>query len=100
MAAARKAHIAAIVHDEMWPALGEWRDFAWESGDEDFIRERGVSHRAWCPGTQSRSDGIGWLPRKYSTMQRHEGPLSEGLQSLRDGEGESERTWANLCRCS
>ncbi|KND90807.1 D-arabinose 1-dehydrogenase [Tolypocladium ophioglossoides CBS 100239] len=35
-AAQRKDKIAAIVRDQMWPSLGPWRDYAWESGGEAF----------------------------------------------------------------
>lgn len=48
-AAARKDQISAIVRDEMWPALGEWRDFAWGSGGESFVNERDVSLKGVVP---------------------------------------------------
>ncbi|UNI22812.1 D-arabinose 1-dehydrogenase (NAD(+)) [Purpureocillium takamizusanense] len=48
-AAARKDQITAIVRDEMWPALGAWKDFAWESGGEGFVNERDVSLKGVVP---------------------------------------------------
>ncbi|POR38601.1 D-arabinose 1-dehydrogenase [Tolypocladium paradoxum] len=41
-AAQRKDKIAAIVRDQMWPSLGSWRDYAWESGGEVFANSRTV----------------------------------------------------------
>lgn len=41
-AARRKDKIAAIVRDQMWPSLGSWRDYAWESGGEPFANSRTV----------------------------------------------------------
>ena len=33
----------------MWPALGDWRDFAWGSGGESFVNERDVSLKGVVP---------------------------------------------------
>ncbi|PNY29050.1 D-arabinose 1-dehydrogenase [Tolypocladium capitatum] len=38
----REDKIAAIVRDQMWPSLGSWRDYAWESGGEAFANLRTV----------------------------------------------------------
>ncbi|KAF4448360.1 hypothetical protein FALBO_16812 [Fusarium albosuccineum] len=36
----RKDKIAGIVRDRMWPALGRWKDYAWESGGPGFVNAR------------------------------------------------------------
>ncbi|KAM4062704.1 aldo/keto reductase family protein [Hirsutella rhossiliensis] len=36
----RRAKIAAIVAGSMWPSLGPWKDFAWESPGEAFANRR------------------------------------------------------------
>ncbi|KAK5995365.1 D-arabinose 1-dehydrogenase [Cladobotryum mycophilum] len=39
-AAQRRDKIAALVRDEMWPSLGDWKDYSWESGGETFVNAR------------------------------------------------------------
>lgn len=39
-AAQRRDKIARIVRDEMWPSLGSWKDYSWESGGESFTNMR------------------------------------------------------------
>lgn len=36
----RRKRIAALVAGSMWPSLGPWKDFAWESGGEAFTNLR------------------------------------------------------------
>lgn len=38
--AERRGKIARIVKERMWPALGEWKDYAWESGGASFVNHR------------------------------------------------------------
>ncbi|KAK7428307.1 hypothetical protein QQZ08_005204 [Neonectria magnoliae] len=38
--AAQRAKIARIVSDKMWPSLGPWRGYAWESGGASFVNTR------------------------------------------------------------
>ncbi|KAI5459636.1 Aldo/keto reductase family-domain-containing protein [Mariannaea sp. PMI_226] len=38
--AAQKAKIARIVKEKMWPSLGQWKDYAWESGGPSFVNAR------------------------------------------------------------
>lgn len=37
---ASEGHVDDIVKDEMWPALGKWRDHSWESGGPGFKNAR------------------------------------------------------------
>ncbi|PFH59599.1 hypothetical protein XA68_12116 [Ophiocordyceps unilateralis] len=41
-AAARREKLAAMVRDLMWPSLGSWKDFSWESGGKSFTNKRQV----------------------------------------------------------
>ncbi|KAL7813243.1 Aldo/keto reductase [Trichoderma aethiopicum] len=36
----RSDKIARLVEDKMWPSLGSWNDYAWESGGETFVNAR------------------------------------------------------------
>ncbi|PTB62339.1 Aldo/keto reductase [Trichoderma citrinoviride] len=36
----RSDKIARLVRDKMWPSLGSWKDYAWESGGEAFVNAR------------------------------------------------------------
>lgn len=38
--AAQRTKIARIVKDKMWPSLGRWKDYAWESGGPSFVNAR------------------------------------------------------------
>ncbi|KPM34023.1 hypothetical protein AK830_g12551 [Neonectria ditissima] len=38
--AAQRAKIARIVSEKMWPSLGSWRGYAWESGGPSFVNTR------------------------------------------------------------
>ncbi|KAH7186078.1 Aldo/keto reductase family-domain-containing protein [Fusarium flagelliforme] len=46
---ARKAQIEKIVREKMWPALGEWKDYAWESGGPGFVNQRAVEDMGVVP---------------------------------------------------
>ncbi|KAL2889824.1 D-arabinose 1-dehydrogenase [Ceratocystis lukuohia] len=35
--ASRIKKVASLVENEMWPALGTWKDFAWDSPDKNFV---------------------------------------------------------------
>ena len=36
----RQEKILKLVRDEMWPALGEWKDYVWASPDPGFVNKR------------------------------------------------------------
>lgn len=36
----RRDKIGRVVRDGMWPRLGEWKDYAWESGGSSFVNTR------------------------------------------------------------
>lgn len=40
--ATRRAKIARMVKDKMWPSLGQWKDYDWESGGPNFANARGA----------------------------------------------------------
>lgn len=56
--------VARLVRDELWPLLGSWKDFEWESGGEAFVNTRqakGVVPRdevseRWKLGMQSTAE--------------------------------------------
>ncbi|RSM00821.1 hypothetical protein CEP52_008919 [Fusarium oligoseptatum] len=39
-ASERREKIGTIVKDKMWPTLGQWKDFEWESGGPKFVNAR------------------------------------------------------------
>ncbi|KAG6006528.1 hypothetical protein E4U21_006982 [Claviceps maximensis] len=39
-AAGRRDRIERLVRDKMWPHLGSWKDYAWESGGPSFVNMR------------------------------------------------------------
>ncbi|GAB0136773.1 hypothetical protein EsDP_00005064 [Epichloe bromicola] len=41
-AARRRDRIERIVREQMWPQLGRWKDYAWESGGETFVNMRRI----------------------------------------------------------
>ncbi|QPG94229.1 hypothetical protein C2857_005439 [Epichloe festucae Fl1] len=41
-AARRRDRIERIVREKMWPQLGRWKDYAWESGGETFVNMRQI----------------------------------------------------------
>ncbi|KAH7175337.1 Aldo/keto reductase family-domain-containing protein [Dactylonectria macrodidyma] len=45
----QRARIARIVEDDMWPSLGRWRDYAWESGGPGFVNTRRPSAMGTIP---------------------------------------------------
>ncbi|KAF5676162.1 L-fucose dehydrogenase [Fusarium heterosporum] len=45
----RKAKIERIVRERMWPALGTWKDYAWESGGPGFVNTRRVEDAGVVP---------------------------------------------------
>ncbi|KAH6957218.1 hypothetical protein HG530_002788 [Fusarium avenaceum] len=45
----RKAKIERIVRERMWPALGSWKDYAWESGGPGFVNTRRVEDKGVVP---------------------------------------------------
>ncbi|KAF4983700.1 hypothetical protein FZEAL_916 [Fusarium zealandicum] len=49
VAAQRRDKIASIVRDKMWPVLGRWKDYAWESGGPGFVNTRAESERGVVP---------------------------------------------------
>ncbi|KAF5024358.1 hypothetical protein F66182_3545 [Fusarium sp. NRRL 66182] len=48
-AARRKAKVERIVRERMWPALGKWKDYAWESGGPGFVNTRNVMDMGVVP---------------------------------------------------
>ncbi|KAM0226561.1 hypothetical protein ACHAQD_000484 [Fusarium lateritium] len=53
----RKAKIERIVRERMWPTLGSWKDYAWESGGPRFVNTR-------------RVEDMGVVPRDETALKR------------------------------
>lgn len=49
----RREKVGRLVRDGFWPALGEWKDYAWASPEEGFVNERKPEEMGTVP-----DDGI------------------------------------------
>ncbi|KAK0644575.1 Aldo/keto reductase family-domain-containing protein [Cercophora newfieldiana] len=49
----RQEKVLNMVRNQMWPALGEWKDYVWESGGPDFVNKRRPEDKGVVP-----NDGI------------------------------------------
>ncbi|KAK1827307.1 Aldo/keto reductase family-domain-containing protein [Podospora conica] len=49
----RRDKVGRLVRDEFWPALGEWKDYAWASPEEGFVNQRKPEEMGTVP-----DDGI------------------------------------------
>ncbi|KAK0742955.1 Aldo/keto reductase family-domain-containing protein [Schizothecium vesticola] len=49
----RREKVGRLVRDEFWPALGEWKDYAWASPEDGFVNQRKPEEMGTVP-----DDGI------------------------------------------
>ena len=60
--AQRRDKIELLVRDEMWPKLGRWKDYAWESGGQGFVNTR--TAKGLVPTDDGVADRWGLMPSK------------------------------------
>ncbi|CAM1502538.1 Fc.00g045220.m01.CDS01 [Cosmosporella sp. VM-42] len=63
--AQRREKITRIVRDRMWPSLGKWKDFAWESGGPSFVNNRG-QRTGYIPRDET-AERWGLIPKLIDT---------------------------------
>ena len=49
----RRDKVSRLVREEIWPSLGEWKDYVWPSPGEGFVNQRKPEDRGTFP-----DDGI------------------------------------------
>ncbi|KAM0550722.1 hypothetical protein ACHAPJ_008787 [Fusarium lateritium] len=62
----RRAKIERIVRERMWPALGQWKDHAWESGGPNFVNTRRVTDMGVVPRDET-AERWGLIPSGLDT---------------------------------
>jgi len=45
----RQEKVLKLVREQMWPALGEWKDYVWESGGPGFVNKRREEDKGVAP---------------------------------------------------
>lgn len=59
----RREKVLRLVKEELWPALGPWRDYAWDSPGPGFVNSRPVEQRGKVPTDDGVLDAYEHLKR-------------------------------------